>query len=209
MKVAIFDFDRTLFPEETFPLLMKHLKTHPRKYRSFMSRILPVYAAYKCKLYPEQKMREHSMRSYITSFGSAPQTEVEQFFSELGSLMSEKLSEPVLARLQQHRKDGYYIMLVSGAFQPLLNSVAAKLPFDHIIGTNFHKTNLQYIHGSRKKDVVHERLAHMEVDWENSFAYGDSYSDLNVLELVGNPVAVQPEPRLLEVASSRRWEILA
>ncbi|KKK33620.1 haloacid dehalogenase [Mesobacillus campisalis] len=209
MRVAIFDFDRTLFPEETFPLLMKHLKTHPQKYRSFMSRILPIYAAYKCKLYPEQRMREHSMRSYISAFGKVPETEVNQFFSQLGSMMSEKLSEPMLARLQQHREDGYYIMLVSGAFQPLLNSVAAKLPFDEVIGTNFHKKNLQYINGSRKREVVHERLSHMEVDWENSFAYGDSYTDLNVLELVGNPVAVQPEPRLLEVASRRQWEILA
>lgn len=161
MKVAIFDFDGTLFPEETFPLMMNHLKTHPlhsKKYRHFMARILPVYIAYKCKLYPEQKMKEYSMRSYISAFGSTPQTQIDQFFSELGDTMSGNLSEPVLQRLEQHAKDGYYIMLVSGAFEPLLASVTKNINFDSIIGTNIPYANQQldkrtpviHIHGERK-----------------------------------------------------------
>lgn len=126
MKVAIFDFDGTLYPEETFSLMMKHLKTHPihnNKYRRFIRKILPVYIAYKLKLYPEQKMKEYSMRSYISAFGQTSETDIRDFFSKLGSEMSQKLSEPVLQRLHQHRNDGFYIMLVSGAFEPLLHSV--------------------------------------------------------------------------------------
>ncbi|WP_309043195.1 HAD family hydrolase [Cytobacillus oceanisediminis] len=116
---------------------------------------------------------------------------------------------------EQHRKDGYYTMVVSGAFEPLLNSVMKGIHFDSIIGTSISFDNkkgrhlpLEYIHVSRKKEVIHEKLANMEVDWENSFAYGDSYSDLSVLELVGNPVAVKPEPRLIQVANKRKWEVI-
>jgi HAD superfamily hydrolase (TIGR01490 family) len=220
MKVAIFDFDRTLFPDETFPLMMNHLKTHPihyKKYRLFISRILPVYLAYKCKLYPEQKMKEYSMRSYISSFGSTTKSEIEQFFSQLGDSMSQNLSKPVLQRLEQHNKDGYFIMLVSGAFEPLLHSVTKKIDIDCIIGTNVPFTNkkfdkhtpVNHIHGELKKEKVYAQLANLKVDWQNSFAYGDSYSDLNVLELVGNPVAVNPEPRLLQIANDRKWEIIS
>ncbi len=219
MKVAIFDFDGTLFPEETFPLMMSHLKTHPlhsKKYRLFMSRILPGYVAYKCKLYPEQKMKELSMRSYISSFGTALKAEIEQFFAELGDAMSEKLSEPVLDRLEQHRREGYYIMLVSGAFEPLLHSVTKNVNVDYIVGTRIpyeneqldKRTPVNHVHGARKTEKIVVQLADSEVDWKNSFAYGDSYSDLDVLELVGNPVAVKPEPRLLQVAEERKWEVL-
>jgi HAD superfamily hydrolase (TIGR01490 family) len=217
MKVAIFDFDRTLFPEETFPLLMDHLKHHPihnRKYRYFFRKILPVYIAYKCKLYPELKMREYTMQSYISAFNNAPDGVLEEFFSQIARIMSQKLSEPVLHRLEQHKHDGFYTMLVSGAFEPLLYSVTEQVNFDCIIGSSIPvKTDkvapITYIYGERKREFVHAHLSDIDVDWENSYAYGDSFSDLDVLELVGNPVAVKPEPRLLEVANQRRWEIMA
>lgn len=219
MKVAIFDFDGTLFPNETFPLLMGHLKNHPihfQKYRNFFLRILPVYLAYKCKIYPEQKMKEYSMWSYIAAFGSSPKAEIEQFFSQIGGIMSQSLSESVLHRLEQHRMDGYYTMLVSGAFEPLLYSVTKNVNFDFIIGSSIpyndekltKNSSINYIYGERKKELINAHLSNSKVDWQNSFAYGDSYTDLNVLELVGNPVAVNPEPRLLEIANHKKWEII-
>lgn len=219
MKVAIFDFDRTLFPEETFPLLMSHLKHHPihfQKYRHFFMRILPIYLAYKCKLYPEQKMKEYSMWCYIAAFGTSTKVEMEQFFSQIGEMMSENLSEQVLERFQQHKMDGYYTMLVSGAYEPLLNSVTKNVSFDCIIGSSIpyneeklrKNTPINYIYGERKMECINGHLSNTKVDWENSYAYGDSFTDLNVLELVGNPVAVNPEPRLLEVANQKKWEII-
>jgi hypothetical protein len=54
-------------------------------------RILPVYLAYKCKLYPEQKMKEYSMWSYISAFGSSSKAEIEEFFSQIGGMMSQNL----------------------------------------------------------------------------------------------------------------------
>ena len=216
MKVAIFDFDGTLFPEETFPLMMKHLKTHPqhaKRYRYFFAKILPIYVAYKCKLYPEKPMKAHSMWSLVSSFGSAKQSEVDLFFRELGRGMSEKLSGSVLERFEQHRKDGYYTMLVSGAFEPLLYAATDKLAFDSIIGTQVpisnKKSEMVHVHGEKKIEKVKEKLANYNVDWNNSFAYGDSFADVPVLELVGHPVAVKPESRLLQIAQDRNWEILS
>lgn len=220
MKVAIFDFDGTLFPEETFPLLMSHLKKHPihfQKYRKFFLRILPVYLAYKCKLYPEQKMKEYSMWSYIAAFGSSSKAEIDEFFSQIGGMMSQNLSDHMIHRLEQHKKDGYYTMLVSGAYEPLLNSVTEDVTFDCIIGSSIpyedeklrKNASINYIYGERKTEFINNHLSSMKVDWQNSFAYGDSYTDLNVLELVGNPVAVNPEPRLLEIANHKKWEIIS
>jgi HAD superfamily hydrolase (TIGR01490 family) len=219
MKVAIFDFDGTLFPDETFPLLMGHLKNHPihfQKYRYFFLRIFPVYLAYKCKLYPEQKMKEFSMWSYIAAFGTTSKEEMGQFFSQVGGIMSQNLSEPMLHRLEQHRMDGYYTMLVSGAYEQLLYSVTKDVSFDCIIGSSIpyndeklkKNSAINYIYGERKTEFINAHLSNEKVDWQNSFAYGDSFTDLNVLELVGNPVAVNPEPRLLEVANHKKWEII-
>ena len=42
---------------------------------------------------------------------------------------------------------------------------------------------------------------------EDATFYSDSISDLPLLELVGEPVAVNPDPRLRRVAERRRWRI--
>ncbi|WP_419887824.1 HAD family hydrolase [Neobacillus niacini] len=91
------------------------------------------------------------------------------------------------------------------------------ITFDCIIGSSIpyedeklsKNTSIRYIYGERKREFIHAHLSNTDVDWQNSFAYGDSYSDLNVLELVGNPVAVNPEPRLLEIANHKKWEIIS
>ncbi|WP_347861470.1 HAD family phosphatase [Salimicrobium sp. PL1-032A] len=220
MRVAIFDFDRTLFPEETFPLMMNHLKTHPmhhKKYHTFMRKILPMYVAYKLKLLPEKKMREGSMQSYISAFKDTSREDVNEFFAQLANQMKKRLNHEVLDRLDWHQARGDYTILVSGAFQPMLETITRDLPFDLVVGTEVPynegsidtNTPVQHINGTRKMQQVKEHLDTSHVDWAGSYAYGDSYSDLDVLETVGNPVAVQPEPRLAEVAAKQSWEIIS
>ncbi len=45
------------------------------------------------------------------------------------------------------------------------------------------------------------------VELSRSYAYGDSISDLPMLEAVGNPVAVNPDKRLLAAAQERNWQV--
>ena len=46
------------------------------------------------------------------------------------------------------------------------------------------------------------------VDLKKCYFYTDSYSDVKLMENVGYPVAVNPDPRLLKHAESRGWEIV-
>ena len=40
------------------------------------------------------------------------------------------------------------------------------------------------------------------------YAYSDSVTDLPMMELVGHPVAVNPDRPLLRVATEREWEVV-
>ncbi|MCM3637021.1 HAD-IB family hydrolase [Sporosarcina luteola] len=220
MKVAIFDFDGTLYSKETFQLLMDHLKQHPThraKYKSFFRRILPLYIGYKIKIVPEAKMREGSMQIYANALNSLTKPELDQYFEDMKESMRLHFNDEVVARVQQHRNDDMHVMLVSGAYTSLLHAVTEGIEFDTIIGTDIPFTEdgafdsqkgIYHIQGNRKTEKVMEMLDGKQVDWEHSFAYGDSYSDLPVLELVGNPVAVRPEERLKQIAEDRNWTIM-
>ena len=46
------------------------------------------------------------------------------------------------------------------------------------------------------------------VDLDTSYAYSDSYYDVPLLSIVGHPLAVNPDPRMLGVATLRRWPVV-
>ncbi len=219
MRVAIFDFDGTLYREETYQMLMDHLKDHPlyrKRYPQFMRAIVPPYLANKAKFYPTDKMRAHSMQLYLNALNDLTVEEVEIYFEQIAQKMKAHFNESIVQRLQEHADDQVYIMLVSGAYTPLLHTVLEDLPIQTIIGTDIPITNgkitskspIYHIQGTRKNEKIQQFLQHKKIDWENSFAYADSYSDLSVLSLVGNPVAVQPDEKLKNIAKRRGWEIL-
>ncbi|TQR09060.1 HAD family hydrolase [Psychrobacillus soli] len=219
MRVAIFDFDGTLYAEETFKLLMNHLKEHPiyqTKYRRFYRSIVPPYIANKLKLYPDAKMKERSMQLYIEAFDGIAEKEMVAYFDELTKPVQKDFNPAVLARLQKHQAENIHILLVSGAYTQFLHQVTAGISFNQIIGTEISykenkvdtQTVIEHVNGTRKTEKILQALEGQQIDWENSYAYGDSFSDLPVLELVGNPVVVNPEEKLQVIAKERSWEII-
>ncbi|AQQ53978.1 HAD family hydrolase [Planococcus lenghuensis] len=219
MRAAIFDFDGTLYAGETFDLLMNHLKYHPthkNRYQKFYRAIMPPYIGYKLKLVPEAVMREKSMQAYLSAFHQLSETELTDYFREVADKMKDNLNQEVKKRMEKHAEQGDFVMLVSGAFTPLLDAVTADLPVDRVIGTQVSYPNgildkrspVRHIQSERKIEEIKAALGDREIDWNDSFAYSDSVSDLPILELAGNAVAVQPDERLRTIASKRGWEIL-
>jgi HAD superfamily hydrolase (TIGR01490 family) len=219
MRVAIVDFDGTLYAKETFQILMDHLKEHPvyhTRYKRFFRSILPPYIGHKMKIYPKHKMRERSMQIYLDALKDLSVEEMDTYFREVSAKLQADFNPDIVSKVKQHAADGVHVMLVSGAYTPLLHIAVEGLPFDNIIGTNIPiknsvidlKTPILHVQGIGKNEQIETALANKEIDWANSFAYGDSYSDLSVLDLVGNPVAVQPEDQLKAVAKKRKWKII-
>ncbi len=219
MRVAIFDFDGTLYPQETYTLMMNYLKEHPvhsSKYKKFYKALMKPYLAYKMKLYPEGKMKAKSMQVYLNALKDLSQEELEAYFIEMSNGMSKDLNQTVVERLKKHLIDGDHVLVVSGAFTTMLNEVTKEYAVHQVIGTEIPYSNgsldtaneIFHIQGIRKNMMIDQALDGYEIDWENSTAYGDSISDISVLELVGNPVAVRPENRLRSIAEERKWEIL-
>ncbi len=57
-------------------------------------------------------------------------------------------------------------------------------------------------YGALKIEPMRRFAAEHDIDLEESWAYSDSVSDLPMLELVGNPVAVNPDAELSRSAAS-------
>lgn len=216
MRVAIFDFDGTIYKKETFPLLMNELKKHPTyraRYKRFYRSILFPYISYKLKLYPERKMKYDLMQRYVQALDGWTKEEVTAFFKHVVSQMENDWNDTVVNALHKHAEDGLFTMVVSGAFTPLLEHLKQMWPIQKVIGTELYyeqsrlnsKVNIDHVQEERKVQLIKRTLQNKNIDWENSFAYGDSFSDVHVLRLVGNPVAIQPDAKLKKYTEKHGW----
>jgi uncharacterized protein (TIGR03382 family) len=62
--------------------------------------------------------------------------------------------------------------------------------------------------GPGKAEAIQKLAERDNIDLAGSYAYSDSGTDLPMMEIVGNPVAVNPEKDLRKVAEERDWPIL-
>ena len=65
----------------------------------------------------------------------------------------------------------------------------------------------QYAYGEEKARLVQQLAVRDGLDLDASYAYSDSVSDVPMLEVVGHPVAVNPDRALRRVAGARGWEV--
>ena len=65
-----------------------------------------------------------------------------------------------------------------------------------------------FVYGPGKVEAMEGFAVRHEIDLAASYAYSDSLSDLPMLRAVGNPVAVNPDPPLAEIAKAEGWQTL-
>ena len=61
---------------------------------------------------------------------------------------------------------------------------------------------------SGKLEAVQAWAAEHDIELSESYAYSDSFYDTPLLDAVGTPVVVNPDPRMVLMATARRWPIL-
>lgn len=222
MKLAIFDFDGTLFPRETLPFLMKCWQQmgYPRTtLAAALAKLLPLYLAYKMKRKAgadSEQMRMRAVSAFNVLFTGMTRQQMREFFRETAARMADLFNMAVVQEIDELQKKDYHIVLLSGAYHMLLEEIAQQLNMDTAIGTP-QRFEDDILKGTNTSDVVMgeqkaQRLlcwvGEREIDWCSSWAYADSFSDVVLLQLVGNPVAVSPDQELEGLAKNSGWRII-
>jgi len=119
-------------------------------------------------------------------------------------------------RLEAHRQSGHQLILVSGAPDFLVTPLAewlnvptlfaVRLECRHSLYTGRIIPPLPYGRGKRDLILAHAREKGLEL--ANSFAYGDSPGDKEILESVGYPVVVNPIRGMARRARERGWPVV-
>ncbi|MGF1426236.1 HAD family hydrolase [Kitasatospora sp. LaBMicrA B282] len=118
----------------------------------------------------------------------------------------------VLAAVRRHQAAGEPVVLVSGSFPPCLDPIARRTDATTVLCTRPAIRDGRYtgavahpMIGARKVHAIEELATLLDLDLTRSHAYGDHASDLPMLEAVGHPVVVGPDPDLHRTAAARGW----
>jgi HAD superfamily hydrolase (TIGR01490 family) len=123
-------------------------------------------------------------------------------------------AEP-LALVEQHHERGEPVYIVSATLQEIVDVIADDLGFDGALGTLCEVVDGKYtgraeraLHAQAKADCVRVLAEREGYDLPECTAYSDSHTDVPFLEVVGHPVAVNPDRALRRIAAERGWPVL-
>lgn len=149
-------------------------------------------------------------------FSGVPTRCVEEWSQHLASHRVEFFSDG-LRRLRFHFAEGHRIFLITGAPTPVAELVGSdfSVPLT-IVGTQLEMRGGvwtgeiagEHMCGVEKRRAIIYLAAEYGLDLSRSFAYGNSVSDLPMLETVGHPAAVNPSANLECEARARNWPIV-
>jgi HAD superfamily hydrolase (TIGR01490 family) len=127
-----------------------------------------------------------------------------------------RLYPQVLRIAYDHQDAGRPVFICTAASQEVAELMAIVLTFDGAVGSvaevvDGHYTGRPggpFTYREGKAEAIRELAAREGIDLAVSWAYSDSESDLPMLRLVGNPVAVNPDAELGRIARAEGWEVL-
>ncbi|NPA26159.1 MAG: HAD-IB family hydrolase [Chloroflexi bacterium] len=219
--VAFFDVDGTLTRVHVWQGFMAYFQRHKARlwtHRGFWAYHFPLFLLHKIKLLPQTFVRGQwaaHLAWYVRGMSVEEAEPIWRWVVE--AYLAKHWREIGLQRVQWHKGLGHPVVLVSSGPKPLVVHIARALGVRHVIATEFQVREGRYT-GRAFRPVIGERKAQRawayvrargwRTEPRDAWAYGDSISDLPLLESVHHPVVIEPDPELARVAQARGWPIL-
>lgn len=119
--------------------------------------------------------------------------------------------------IAEHRRAGDTLLVITATLEFVTAPIVERLGIADLIAPVPERINDRYTgelvgipsFGIGKVTRLNEWLADTQFSLQGSHFYSDSANDLPLLELVDHPVAVDPDPRLRDIAERRQWPIIS
>ncbi len=130
--------------------------------------------------------------------------------------IAKRLDPEVLERIREHQESGHHLVLLTATLRQVAIPLLEHLGFHDILSNELRYQDGTILGGFVEPlcygegKVVHAQrfMDSKGCRFEDAYFYSDSIADLPMLEAVGHPVVVNPDPQLRKIAEKRRWPAL-
>ena len=166
-------------------------------------------------LYLERRSRAEFQRSFYREYSGLDYEVMRRLGEEaMNEVTLRRMYPEGVRRIREHKRAGHRVLLLTGALDVVVEPLAELLEVDvdcaHLLVKDGRLTGdlaAPPPAGEARGTLLEEYAARHDIQLGESFAYADSLSDLPMLELVGTPVVINPDPRLSQVAGQRGWRV--
>jgi HAD superfamily hydrolase (TIGR01490 family) len=215
MEAAFFDLDKTIISRSSSLALSRPM------YRAGMvSRGQLLRGAYAQLVYllvgADERKMERLKDGMLALTKGWDRTQVEDLVREvLLDVIDPYVYQEALDLMELHRSEGRRIYIVSSSPEEVVKPLAAHFGVSGVIATRAeidddgrYTGELEfYSYGEQKGEAIRALSERSDLDLARSYAYSDSFTDVPMLEAVGNPVAVNPDRELRKHAEEHGWQI--
>jgi len=210
---AFFDLDGTLIARNSAPLYMRHLRATGQARRRDVARTVYYVWRYKFGLLDIERAVAVSLGWIRGRSEAQVRADCQAWYERI---VRRYLRPGMAAAVAAHRRAGHLPVILTSATRYLAEPVAADLGIEHVLVTQLQVADGRFTgeavrpvcYGDGKIYWAERFAAEQGVDLGRSYFYTDSITDLPVLERVGEPRIVSPDPRLRRVAARRGWPVL-
>lgn len=212
VTAAVLDVDYTLIPRTSVErLFVRYLWNHgrvgfPELFRTIRGLLTETRGTFSVRL--------KTTKAYLAGQPAAAMARLARVF--VADEVCPYVTPKALAVLENHRRQGHRLFLLTGCPEFLIRPLADELGIESLIGTRLEESNgictgrliPPHPYGEAKRRLLEIWAVNKGIHLAASHAYADSPADQAVLEAVGHPHVVNPNHRMRRIAAARGWPIL-
>ena len=213
-RIAFFDLDKTLISRNSATLWLRAEMANGR-----LSKLRALHAfTYVVRYSLGLVDIEDTIRRSVTTIAGQVEAEMAQRAVDFYAASIRPIFRPgARAALGAHRAAGDRLVLLTSSSNYVSEQVVADLGLDDYLSSRFEvDADGRYTgrlveplcYGRGKLELASRCAATHGVDLQACAFYTDSIADLPMLEAVGEPAAVHPDPKLRRIARQRGWPVL-
>jgi HAD superfamily hydrolase (TIGR01490 family) len=213
---AFFDLDKTLMAGSSGMVFARVASAHGLVSRRQLARWGRDHLRYRLRGSTDEETKE-LLKVARETFEGVPAREIHRMGPEVLAGILPRIYPQMLDEVHHHQDEGRATFIVSAAGNDMVRQLADVLNMEGGIGTSYevgpdgHYTGAlegPFVYGRGKVEAMRRFADDHGIDLDASYAYSDSASDLPMLRAVGNPVVVNPDQPLLEVAKAEGWRVM-
>ncbi len=141
---------------------------------------------------------------YINSLTGLKKHSIDFTSDQVINLKAERVYRYTRSKIKWHVDNNHIVIFISGSPDFLVKKMAKKYNATDHIGSGYVFENdvftgkvIPMWDAESKDHAIDDFIQKYDIDLENSFAYGDTNGDVNMLKRVGNAIAINPTKELL------------
>ena len=212
--LAIFDLDKTIIDTSASLAYRRPMAERGLLNTGEVLKMMAMLGNYMFTTHSEDSLEstKEALTRIIKDRESEPLRQVAQ--DALQEVITPCIYAEARELIEWHREQGHSIAIVTASASIMVQPIAKELGVDHLFATELEEKDGRFTgavthfnKGHAKVERIRELVAEHGYDLDESYAYSDAATDIPMLELVGNPVAVNPDRPLKKRATEESWPI--